>query len=55
MVTATRNSIFHIGGEFRLHRMGFGAKRLTGSGVWGPLEDRRAAVCTSKPRATARG
>ena len=31
-------------GELRVHRLGFGAMRLTGKGVWGPPEDREAAV-----------
>src|SRR5262245_52089643 len=29
-----------IGGELRVNRMGFGAMRLTGTGVWGPPADR---------------
>ena len=28
--------IFRIGGDLPVHRMGFGAMRLTGPGVWGP-------------------
>ena len=34
---------FHIGGELRVRRFGFGAMRLTGKGVWGPPEDVPAA------------
>ena len=30
---------FRIGGDLAVHRMGFGAMRLTGPGVWGPPED----------------
>jgi aryl-alcohol dehydrogenase-like predicted oxidoreductase len=30
--------IFRIGGDLPVHRMGFGAMRLTGPGVWGPPE-----------------
>lgn len=30
--------IFRIGGDLPVHRMGFGAMRLTGPGVWGPSE-----------------
>jgi aryl-alcohol dehydrogenase-like predicted oxidoreductase len=28
--------IFNIGGDLPMHRLGFGAMRLTGPGVWGP-------------------
>jgi aryl-alcohol dehydrogenase-like predicted oxidoreductase len=31
--------IFRIGGDLPVHRMGFGAMRLTGPGVWGPPEN----------------
>lgn len=30
---------FDIGGEFRVHRLGFGAMRITGTGIWGDPED----------------
>lgn len=30
------SEIFRIGGDLPVHRMGFGAMRLTGPGVWGP-------------------
>ena len=30
---------FWIGGDLPIHRMGFGAMRLTGPGVWGPPEN----------------
>ncbi|WP_263377600.1 aldo/keto reductase [Granulicella paludicola] len=30
---------FHIGGDLEVRRLGFGAMRLTGKGVWGPPED----------------
>jgi pyridoxine 4-dehydrogenase len=33
-----------IGGDLRVRRLGFGAMRITGPGVWGPPADRRAAV-----------
>src|ERR1700726_3992003 len=32
-----------IGGDLPVHRLGFGAMRLTGPGVWGPPADRKAA------------
>jgi pyridoxine 4-dehydrogenase len=33
-----------IGADLTVHRLGFGAMRLTGAGVWGPPADRPAAV-----------
>lgn len=33
-----------IGGNLTVSRMGFGAMRLTGPGIWGPPSDRAAAV-----------
>jgi pyridoxine 4-dehydrogenase len=35
---------FRIGGELEVHRLGFGAMRITGKGVWGPPEDREEAI-----------
>lgn len=35
---------FTIGGDLTVNRLGFGAMRLTGPGVWGPPADRAAAV-----------
>src|SRR6202047_4400800 len=33
-----------LGGEIPVHRLGFGAMRLTGDGIWGPPKDRKAAL-----------
>src|SRR5207244_5440088 len=30
--------------EISVHRLGFGAMRLTGEGIWGPPKDRRSAL-----------
>ena len=30
---------FTIGGDLQVHRLGFGAMRITGKGIWGPPED----------------
>jgi len=30
---------FTIGGDLQVHRLGFGAMRITGDGIWGPPED----------------
>lgn len=34
---------FLIGGELEVHRLGFGAMRITGEGIWGPPPDPEAA------------
>jgi pyridoxine 4-dehydrogenase len=39
MTTTTLGGTFSIGGDLPVRRMGFGAMRLTGPGVWGPPED----------------
>jgi len=33
-----------LGGEISVHRLGFGAMRLTGDGIWGPPRDPKAAL-----------
>jgi pyridoxine 4-dehydrogenase len=33
-----------LGGEISVHRLGFGAMRLTGEGIWGPPKDRDKAL-----------
>jgi pyridoxine 4-dehydrogenase len=33
-----------LGGEVSVHRLGFGAMRLTGEGVWGPPKDHQRAL-----------
>jgi pyridoxine 4-dehydrogenase len=35
-------------GDLKVNRMGFGAMRVTGKGVWGPPTDRAAALATLK-------
>jgi aryl-alcohol dehydrogenase-like predicted oxidoreductase len=35
-----------LGGELEVRRLGFGAMRITGSGIWGPPGDHDAAVAT---------
>ena len=37
---------FRIGGELEIHRLGFGAMRVTGNGIWGPPQDREGALAT---------
>jgi pyridoxine 4-dehydrogenase len=35
-----------LGGELTVNRMGFGAMRITGMGIWGPPADREGALAT---------
>ena len=43
-VSATVAGDVSLGKELSVHRLGFGAMRLTGEGIWGPPRDRRAAL-----------
>jgi pyridoxine 4-dehydrogenase len=36
---AQASGTFSLGGDLRVNRLGFGAMRLTGKGVWGPPDD----------------
>jgi pyridoxine 4-dehydrogenase len=45
---ASKSGSFRIGGEIEVHRLGFGAMRLTGPGIWGPPADRAEAIRTLK-------
>jgi pyridoxine 4-dehydrogenase len=38
------SSTFKIGGDLTVNRLGFGAMRITGEGIWGWPKDRAAAV-----------
>jgi len=41
---ARKSGTFTIGGEISVHRLGFGAMRVTGKGIWGEPEDRAEAI-----------
>jgi aryl-alcohol dehydrogenase-like predicted oxidoreductase len=43
-VTATQAGTVTLGNELSVHRLGYGAMRLTGPGIWGPPNDRKAAL-----------
>jgi aryl-alcohol dehydrogenase-like predicted oxidoreductase len=43
---AAASGSFTIGGDLRVVRLGFGAMRITGPGIWGPPADRAEAVRT---------
>ena len=41
--SAENNSMFKIGGDLPVNRLGFGAMRITGPGIWGWPKDREEA------------
>lgn len=43
-MSAKESGTFLIGGDLPVCRLGFGAMRITGAGVWGPPEDREEAL-----------
>jgi aryl-alcohol dehydrogenase-like predicted oxidoreductase len=45
-ITAAAAGTFTIGGDLTVNRLGYGAMRITGKGVWGPPVDKSAALAT---------
>ena len=43
-LSATAAGTFTIGGDLPVNRLGFGAMRITGDGIWGPPNDKAAAL-----------
>jgi pyridoxine 4-dehydrogenase len=43
---ARKSGTFKVGGEITIHRLGFGAMRITGPGIWGEPDDRAEALRT---------
>jgi pyridoxine 4-dehydrogenase len=43
-VNATQAGTVTLGNEISAHRLGYGAMRLTGPGIWGPPKDRKSAL-----------
>jgi aryl-alcohol dehydrogenase-like predicted oxidoreductase len=41
---AGQSGTFSLGGDLSVNRLGFGAMRITGEGVWGPPRDRQEAL-----------
>ena len=41
---AAQSGEFLIGGDLRIHRLGYGAMRITGKGIWGEPKDRDEAI-----------
>jgi len=46
--TASASGQFTIGGDLTVNRLGFGAMRITGPGIWGEPADRKEALRTLK-------
>ena len=44
MSDAKQSGVFSIGGALNVHRLGFGAMRITGRGIWGEPADRAEAL-----------
>src|SRR5487761_1090179 len=45
-LSAAAAGTFTIGGDLTVNRMGYGAMRITGPGIWGPPADKAAALAT---------
>lgn len=43
-LTAARSGTFRIGGELEINRLGYGAMRITGEGIWGPPADKAECI-----------
>jgi pyridoxine 4-dehydrogenase len=41
---AAKSGEFRIGGDLRIYRLGYGAMRITGPGIWGEPENRNEAI-----------
>jgi pyridoxine 4-dehydrogenase len=47
-LNAAASGTFKIGGEIEINRLGYGAMRITGAGIWGEPADRAEAIRTLK-------
>src|ERR1700760_2726944 len=45
-LSAAAAGTFTIGGDLTVNRIGYGAMRITGQGIWGPPADKAAALAT---------
>src|ERR1700761_2014213 len=45
-ISAAAAGTFTIGGDLTVNRLGYGAMRITGPGIWGPPKDKDAAIAT---------
>ncbi|AXC12529.1 putative oxidoreductase [Acidisarcina polymorpha] len=46
VLSAAAAGTFTIGGDLVVNRLGYGAMRITGEGIWGPPADKEAALAT---------
>lgn len=42
-INASASGTFTLGGDLKIHRLGFGAMRITGEGIWGEPKSRESA------------
>ena len=45
-ISAATAGSLTLGGDLTVHRMGYGAMRITGKGIWGPPADKASALAT---------
>jgi aryl-alcohol dehydrogenase-like predicted oxidoreductase len=53
-LNAAQSGTFLLGGDLPVHRLGFGAMRITGKGIWGPPKDHEESLAVLR-RAVALG
>src|SRR6202522_2054973 len=46
VLSAAASGTFTIGGDLTVNRLGYGAMRITGPGIWGPPADKAASLAT---------
>jgi len=46
VISAAAAGTFTIGGDLTVNRLGYGAMRITGPGIWGPPKDKASALAT---------
>jgi len=42
--TSSFEKTFSLGGDFKINRLGYGAMRITGAGIWGPPNDKKECI-----------
>ncbi|MGA3049271.1 MAG: aldo/keto reductase [Terracidiphilus sp.] len=47
-ITAAASGTITIGGDLTVNRLGYGAMRVTGPGIWGPPADKATSIATLK-------
>jgi pyridoxine 4-dehydrogenase len=45
-ISAAAAGTFTLGGDLTVNRLGYGAMRITGPGIWGPPKDKAGAIAT---------